>query len=71
MHSTESRGKAKEILGRLIDMNCSGINTIPELFDGDMPHRPGGCISQAWSVAEVMRAWSENALGEGTTSDHI
>ena len=71
MHSTESRGKAKEILGPLINMNCSGINTIPELFDGDMPHRPGGCISQAWSVAEVMRAWSENALGEGTTRDHI
>jgi predicted glycogen debranching enzyme len=65
-HSQESKSKAKEILQPLINMKCMGINTIPELFDGDMPHRPGGCISQAWSVAEVMRAWSENALGKET-----
>ncbi|MEP7273918.1 MAG: amylo-alpha-1,6-glucosidase, partial [Acidobacteriota bacterium] len=28
---------------------------ISEVFDGDEPHRPGGCIAQAWSVAEVLR----------------
>ncbi|HPE63927.1 MAG TPA: amylo-alpha-1,6-glucosidase [Methanothrix sp.] len=33
-----------------------------EVFDGDEPHRPGGCISQAWSVGEVMRAWSEDVM---------
>jgi len=70
-YSKESRGKAKEILWPLINMNCAGINTIPELFDGDMPHRPGGCISQAWSVAEVMRAWSENVIGKETGRDAI
>jgi predicted glycogen debranching enzyme len=68
-HSTESRGKAKEILRTLINNESKGVNTIPELFDGDAPHRQGGCISQAWSVAEVMRAWSENALGKETGSD--
>jgi glycogen debranching enzyme len=25
------------------------------VFDGNEPHRAGGCISQAWSVAEVIR----------------
>jgi predicted glycogen debranching enzyme len=32
-----------------------GIGTISEIFDGDTPHRPNGCISQAWSIAEVFR----------------
>jgi predicted glycogen debranching enzyme len=70
-YSTESRTRAKEILRPLINMKGTGVNTIPELFDGDAPHRQGGCISQAWSVAEVMRAWSENSLGKETGSDAI
>ncbi len=28
---------------------------LPEVFDGDAPHAPGGCPAQAWSVAEVLR----------------
>jgi predicted glycogen debranching enzyme len=35
----------------------AGIGTISEIFDGDLPHAPHGCIAQAWSVAEVLRAW--------------
>ncbi len=34
----------------------AGIGTISEIFDGDAPHTPAGCIGQAWSVAEVLRA---------------
>jgi glycogen debranching enzyme len=32
-----------------------GVGQIPEIFDGDAPHRPRGCIAQAWSVAELLR----------------
>jgi predicted glycogen debranching enzyme len=32
-----------------------GLGTICEIFDGDAPHEPRGCPSQAWSVAEVLR----------------
>jgi predicted glycogen debranching enzyme len=32
-----------------------GIGTIPEIFDGDPPHRARGAISQAWSVASLLR----------------
>lgn len=32
-----------------------GIGGISEIFDGDPPHMPRGCINQAWSVAEVLR----------------
>jgi len=33
----------------------AGIGTISEIFDGDPPHEARGAISQAWSVAEVIR----------------
>lgn len=32
-----------------------GLGQLPEIFDGDAPHRPRGCVAQAWSVAEVLR----------------
>lgn len=43
----------------------SGIGQISEIFDGDAPHRPRGCIAQAWSVAEIMRAYVEDLLNAG------
>jgi len=36
-------------------MSEHGITTISEIYDGDPPHSPGGAISQAWSVGEVLR----------------
>lgn len=33
----------------------NGLLGISEVFDGDEPQRPEGCIAQAWSVAEVIR----------------
>ncbi|MCK9275657.1 MAG: amylo-alpha-1,6-glucosidase [Syntrophales bacterium] len=35
----------------------AGIGYISEIFDGDYPHRPRGCIAQAWSLAELIRLW--------------
>lgn len=57
-YSSSSKDRAMKMLESLMSMVAGGINTIPEVFDGDAPHRPGGCISQAWSVGEVMRAWT-------------
>ncbi len=36
-----------------------GLGSLSEIFDGDPPHAPHGCIAQAWTVAELLRAWSE------------
>lgn len=36
-----------------------GLGTLAEIFDGDAPHHPRGCIAQAWTVAEVLHAWKE------------
>ncbi len=34
----------------------AGIGGISEIFDASPPHRPNGCINQAWSVSEVLRS---------------
>jgi predicted glycogen debranching enzyme len=39
-----------------------GLGTISEIFDGEPPHLPRGCIAQAWSVAEPLRAYIEDIL---------
>jgi len=44
-------------------LEIAGIGTISEVFNGDYPHTPGGCIAQAWSVAEILRAYVEDVLG--------
>ncbi len=48
--------KVKKIIqGFEATMNEHGIGTISEIYDGDPPHYPRGAISQAWSVAALLR----------------
>ncbi len=35
------------------------LGQVSEIFDGDAPHAPRGCIAQAWSVAELLRVLGE------------
>ncbi|ADI74185.1 glycogen debranching enzyme [Methanohalobium evestigatum Z-7303] len=59
--SVENREYARSLLlGFENHFKEAGIGTISEVFDGDYPHNPGGCVSQAWSVAEILRAYVEN-----------
>ena len=39
----------------------AGLGTVSEIFEGDPPHLPRGCIAQAWSVAEILRVWRKLA----------
>lgn len=49
--------RAREALDALLEgLFEAGIGTLSEIYDGDPPHRPRGCIAQAWSVAEAVRA---------------
>ena len=41
----------------------AGLGQISEVFDGAAPHRPAACSAQAWSVAEVLRAYVEDVQG--------
>jgi predicted glycogen debranching enzyme len=51
---TQARTYLAPLLQQLGD---HGLGTIGEIFDGDAPFDPRGCIAQAWGVAEVLRAW--------------
>ena len=59
---TGDRAEAKRILKPFRDMLSEwGLGGIAECYDGDEPRTPGGCPLQAWSVAEILRAWVEDA----------
>jgi glycogen debranching enzyme len=46
----------------VVQLGHAGLGSISEVFDGDYPHLARGCISQAWSVAEPLRAYIEDIL---------
>ena len=52
------RVQAKQLLEPMAQhLLAHGLGTCSEIFDGDAPMTPRGCIAQAWTVAEVLRAW--------------
>ena len=57
--SPESKNQAAQfvepLLVHLTEDGC--LASISEIFDGDEPHKPKGCFAQAWSVAELIRAY--------------
>jgi predicted glycogen debranching enzyme len=58
----EDRAAARSFLWPLIqELDTHGVGSISEIFDGDPPFAPRGAIAQAWSVAELLRAWRETA----------
>lgn len=51
--------EARAFLDPLVDhLAESGVGSLGEIFDGAAPHRARGCVAQAWSVAETLRAWT-------------
>lgn len=66
-YKSESQAELTEELRYLlkhlaIHTKEAGLGFISEIFDGNTPHAPRGCIAQAWSVAEVLRAYVEDIL---------
>ncbi|MEZ0312426.1 MAG: amylo-alpha-1,6-glucosidase [Myxococcota bacterium] len=58
----EDRTGARELLsGFDKHMHEGCIGSISEVFDAQAPFTQRGCIAQAWSVAEVLRAWIRTA----------
>ena len=70
--SESARRQAERWLAPLKDhLEDAGLGHISEIFDGDEPHRPVGCIAQAWSVAEVLRATVEDIHGNSASRKRI
>jgi glycogen debranching enzyme len=67
--SKKSRQRTSQWLtGFREHLSNAGLGQISEIFDGDAPHRPRGCIAQAWSVAELLRAAVEDVSGIAPTT---
>ncbi|MBI4391200.1 MAG: glycogen debranching enzyme family protein [candidate division NC10 bacterium] len=62
------RGRTREVVAGLrallepfrAHLGEVGLGSVSEIFDGDPPHHPRGCIAQAWSVAELLRVLRED-----------
>ena len=53
---SEEQVMLQETVKQYLENECPP-NKLREIFDGDAPHTPNGCIAQAWTVAEALRAW--------------
>ncbi|HEY4220658.1 MAG TPA: amylo-alpha-1,6-glucosidase, partial [Myxococcota bacterium] len=52
-NDTAAAKKALEGLCKHLGENCIGY--VGEVFDAEAPYTPGGCVAQAWGVAELLR----------------
>jgi predicted glycogen debranching enzyme len=52
-------------------LRIHGLGTASEIFDGDPPFAPQGCFAQAWTVAEVLRAWMDVGRWDRATEQVI
>jgi len=61
LRAADAKQAAREFLlnhvGAFLEWHLpeAGVGSISEIFDGDPPHRPNGCIAQAWSVAGLLQ----------------
>jgi predicted glycogen debranching enzyme len=57
VHPDDRTGARRFLSGLTEHLDAACIGSISEVFDAEAPFTPAGCVSQAWSVAEVLRAW--------------
>ena len=65
LHVYKNPAQARQFLEPMAHHIMSGgVGSLGEIFEGDAPHSPRGCTAQAWTVAEVLRAWlAINTMG--------
>ena len=69
--SAAGRQEARAFIDPFRDhLQKAGLGSISETADGDFPFTPRGCPAQAWSVAEVLRAYWEDILNRAPAWPH-
>ena len=64
-HGRAGRQRGRALLdGFAAHLHEAGLGTVSEIFDAEPPFAPHGCIAQAWSVAELLRAGVEDVGGK-------
>jgi len=61
VHPHDRLGARRFVDGMVGAMDGFGVGSIAEIFDAEAPYTPRGCIAQAWSVAETLRAMLKTA----------
>ncbi|MEZ0225757.1 MAG: amylo-alpha-1,6-glucosidase [Alphaproteobacteria bacterium] len=59
VHPEDHSHARRFLMGFIPHMEQACIGTISEICDAEEPFIPRGCISQAWSIAEVLRCWAK------------
>ncbi len=63
VHGERGKTQAKKIIERLqTHVSTWGVGSISEIFGAEPPHNARGCIAHACSVAEVLRAYTEDVV---------
>ncbi|MGD8593396.1 MAG: amylo-alpha-1,6-glucosidase, partial [Gammaproteobacteria bacterium] len=59
----EERAEARRFLELMLvgQLTDACIGSVSEIYDAQEPYKARGCIAQAWSVAELLRAWVRTA----------
>jgi glycogen debranching enzyme len=63
LHPGDAAGARRFLEGFAPHLGEAAVGSISEIFDAEPPFTPRGCISQAWSVAEVLRGWLDSEDG--------
>ena len=64
IYGTEGKIRGRELFEEFKPhITQAGVGSVSEIFDADPPHTARGCIAQAWSVGEILRAYTENLKG--------
>jgi glycogen debranching enzyme len=61
VHPSDRVGAQRLLDGFPRHLSEACVGSISEIFDAEEPFTPRGCVAQAWSVAEVLRAWVKTA----------
>ena len=66
----QAKKQARAVIEPLLQfMRQLGLGQLHEIYEADPPHRPVGCMAQAWSVAQVLRVLHLLKHGPGHVSD--
>ena len=58
VHPDDRQSAHRFLLGFENHKSEACVGSISEICDAEEPFTPRGCVSQAWSVAEVLRSWA-------------
>ncbi len=65
VHPEDRAGARRFLEGMPAHLGEACVGSVSEIFDAERPYTPRGCVAQAWSVAEVLRAWIKTAPPRG------